>query len=49
MLSDAGPNQGPLLREEITDEYEAAEDCNSVASSSHAIAADTSGSDPGPE
>jgi len=48
MLSDDGPDHAPPVSVEITDEYEAAVDCNSVASPSQAAAAASIGPDPAP-
>ena len=48
MLSDDGPTQGPLVKLEITDEYEEAVDCSSVARLSQEAAAASSEPAPGP-
>jgi hypothetical protein len=48
MFSDDGPDHASLVSVEITDEEEAAVDCNSLASPSQAVAAARIGPDPGP-
>ena len=46
--ADDGPTQGPLANVSMTDEYEAAVDCNSPANPSQAAAAARIDPDPGP-
>lgn len=48
MASDDGPTQGPAVRPNSTDEYDAAADCSSAARFCHAVAAATNDPAPGP-
>jgi hypothetical protein len=46
---EEGPCQPVLVSSEMADSYDAAANCNSAASPSQAVAAASSGADPGPE